>query len=53
MLEVRYKGATVDLAFIMLVFSLFFFREKTADEVRLCDWSSDVCSSDLRWKCGI
>src|SRR3546814_1279139 len=25
----------------------FFFKEKTAYEVRISDWSSDVCSSDL------
>src|SRR5881296_1664687 len=25
----------------------FFFKQKTAYEVLLCDWSSDVCSSDL------
>src|SRR3546814_10390513 len=25
----------------------FFFKQKTADEVRIGDWSSDVCSSDL------
>src|SRR3546814_2762000 len=27
--------------------SVFFFRQKTADELRISDWSSDVCSSDL------
>src|SRR3546814_6500161 len=26
----------------------FFFRQKTAYERRISDWSSDVCSSDLR-----
>src|SRR3546814_16270411 len=26
---------------------LFFFKQKTADEMRISDWSSDVCSSDL------
>src|SRR3546814_6510940 len=26
----------------------FVFKQKTADEVRISDWSSDVCSSDLR-----
>src|SRR3546814_3644710 len=32
-----------------LVFSLciFFFKQKTAYEMRISDWSSDVCSSDL------
>src|SRR3546814_4847029 len=26
----------------------FFFRQKTAYELRISDWSSDVCSSDLQ-----
>src|SRR3546814_6982960 len=30
------------------VFVLFFFKQKTAYEMRISDWSSDVCSSDLR-----
>src|SRR3546814_8144298 len=28
-------------------FCLFFFKQKTAYEMRMSDWSSDVCSSDL------
>src|SRR3546814_9613117 len=28
---------------------IFFFKQKTAYEMRISDWSSDVCSSDLRW----
>src|SRR3546814_526741 len=28
-------------------FSFFFFNQKTASEMRISDWSSDVCSSDL------
>src|SRR3546814_6973012 len=32
---------------IVGVFSLFFFKQKTAYEMRISDWSSDVCSSDL------
>src|SRR3546814_2812758 len=33
----------------MLYFSVifFFFKQKTAYEMRISDWSSDVCSSDL------
>src|SRR3546814_17671379 len=31
---------------MFLVF--FFFKQKTAYEMRISDWSSDVCSSDLR-----
>src|SRR3546814_7882276 len=29
------------------VVRFFFFKQKTADEMRISDWSSDVCSSDL------
>src|SRR3546814_246841 len=31
----------------MLLFFFFFFKQKTAYEMRISDWSSDVCSSDL------
>src|SRR3546814_9120227 len=31
----------------MLVLCVFFFKQKTAYEMRISDWSSDVCSSDL------
>src|ERR1043165_5486081 len=34
-----------------VVFFFFFFKQKTAYEIRPRDWSSDVCSSDLPWKC--
>src|SRR3546814_1149271 len=30
------------------VWSFFFFKQKTAYEMRISDWSSDVCSSDLQ-----
>src|SRR3546814_2162986 len=30
-----------------IVFMFFFFKQKTAYEMRISDWSSDVCSSDL------
>src|SRR3546814_6916246 len=33
---------------MMCVRPFFFFKQKTAYEVRISDWSSDVCSSDLR-----
>src|SRR3546814_5428489 len=29
----------------------YFFKQKTAYEMRISDWSSDVCSSDLRTGC--
>src|SRR3546814_2429673 len=31
----------------LLMFFFFFFKQKTAYEMRISDWSSDVCSSDL------
>src|SRR3546814_8581734 len=31
----------------MFWFLVFFFKQKTAYEMRISDWSSDVCSSDL------
>src|SRR3546814_13849175 len=31
----------------MLYIIFFFFKQKTAYEMRISDWSSDVCSSDL------
>src|SRR3546814_4708602 len=33
------------MLFLFVVF--FFFKQKTAYEMRISDWSSDVCSSDL------
>src|SRR3546814_6211783 len=30
-----------------MCFLIFFFKQKTAYEMRISDWSSDVCSSDL------
>src|SRR3546814_13244016 len=42
-----------DLVFVVTnltcrILSIFFFKQKTAYEVRISDWSSDVCSSDLK-----
>src|SRR3546814_1731140 len=34
-----------------LSFIVFFFNQKTAYEMRISDWSSDVCSSDLIFLC--
>src|SRR3546814_21121706 len=39
-----------------MVVVFFFFKQKTAYEMRISDWSSDVCSSDLlcrRWTGGL
>src|SRR3546814_2356539 len=31
----------------MPLYNVFFFKQKTAYDMRISDWSSDVCSSDL------
>src|SRR3546814_8173049 len=33
--------------YVVCAFFVFFFKQKTAYEMRISDWSSDVCSSDL------
>src|SRR3546814_9119425 len=33
--------------YVYVVILFFFFKQKTAYEMRISDWSSDVCSSDL------
>src|SRR3546814_3904664 len=47
----RDNGCSVVLmAFLSIVamsLFIFFFKQKTAYELRISDWSSDVCSSDL------
>src|SRR3546814_4202759 len=37
----------VILEVICIVALFFFFKQRTAYEMRISDWSSDVCSSDL------
>src|SRR3546814_11229045 len=37
----------------LIVFIFFFFKQKTAYEMRISDWSSDVCSSDLPVEMGL
>src|SRR3546814_17118259 len=32
---------------MFVIYVVFFFKQKTAYEMRISDWSSDVCSSDL------
>src|SRR3546814_4808723 len=34
-------------ALMYMIVDFFFFKQKTAYEMRISDWSSDVCSSDL------
>src|SRR3546814_2405155 len=38
----------VILRFQIIFIFFFFFKQKTAYEMRISDWSSDVCSSDLQ-----
>src|SRR3546814_4194451 len=40
----------VFVCFLFFRLFFFFFKQKTAYEMRISDWSSDVCSSDLRRK---
>src|SRR3546814_7958653 len=40
----RVMNVSYDCCFDVL---FFFFKQKTAYEMRISDWSSDVCSSDL------
>src|SRR3546814_5180250 len=40
-------GRDGGLALVNLVYGCFFFKQRTAYEMRISDWSSDVCSSDL------
>src|SRR3546814_1295427 len=35
---------------VVCFFVFFFFKQKTAYEMRISDWSSDVCSSDLAFQ---
>src|SRR3546814_6507960 len=35
------------MCFVVFIVLFFFFKQKTAYERRISDWSSDVCSSDL------
>src|SRR3546814_9179309 len=42
-----FSRCVVCLRLFLRVFCFFFFKQKTAYEMRISDWSSDVCSSDL------
>src|SRR3546814_2968054 len=37
-------------SYVLSIVFFFFFKQKTAYEMRISDWSSDVCSSDLFWR---
>src|SRR3546814_9776857 len=51
-----FESLFVYFVFIAVEFSIFvfffFFKQKTAYEMRISDWSSDVCSSDLPGRTG-
>ena len=47
MIMKRISVSKLSLKFICFFFFFFFFKQKTAYEIYQCDWSSDVCSSDL------
>src|SRR3546814_7263692 len=36
--------------YLICFFFVFFFKQKTAYEMRISDWCSDVCSSDLQFQ---
>src|SRR3546814_5458168 len=38
---------TTCISLVIYSLCVFFFKQKTAYEMRISDWSSDVCSSDL------
>src|SRR3546814_6984497 len=42
-------GNSCVLVWCFFIVFFFFFKQKTAYEMRISDWSSDVCSSDL-WR---
>src|SRR3546814_3772285 len=39
----------LQLSVTLLVSVIFFFKQRTSYEMRISDWSSDVCSSDLEF----
>src|SRR3546814_6176256 len=38
------------VVFFLVCWTVFFFKQKTAYEMRISDWSSDVCSSAMKSK---
>src|SRR3546814_5227193 len=53
MLGLLYGLANVEVCIKYLEWWIvFFFKQKTAYEMRISDWSSDVCSSDLPARAG-
>ena len=46
--EAGWNGGAEQIGRLGVIERGFFFKQKTAYEIVDCDWSSDVCSSDLR-----
>src|SRR3546814_20033 len=46
-LDYIFSSSLLYVLCLYLFFVFFFFKQKTAYEMRISDWSSDVCSSDL------
>src|SRR3546814_8963118 len=47
-LNFYYVLTAINCVVLFLLLCCFFFKQKTAYEMRISDWSSDVCSSDLK-----
>src|SRR3546814_10046725 len=47
-----YITEPVECLYCLVCLFFFFFKQKTAYEMRISDWSSDVCSSDLSARAG-
>src|SRR3546814_1748950 len=47
MISIMYIIILIFTVVLLLIIIFFFFKQKTAYEMRISDWSSDVCSSDL------
>ena len=45
--RIVYRSLVCFYFFFFFCSFFFFFKQKTAYEIKECDWSSDVCSSDL------
>src|SRR3546814_20316998 len=41
------SSSYISCDYVFVLYFVFFFKQKTAYEMRISDWSSDVCSSDL------
>src|SRR3546814_7780717 len=47
LIQFAYPDLIYPGTFVLCLGFIFFFKQKTAYELRISDWSSDVCSSDL------